>query len=104
MSKLECGAKNCVHNDEHYCCISSICVGGSNALNEAETCCRDFVDQKDSVSNSYGKEKNPEVNIACRATNCVYNEEQKCHADAISICGNSANNSEETRCGTFKLS
>lgn len=103
MTKLECTVKNCMHNNEHCCCISNICVEGIKAVNEAETCCNSFVEKRDHFSNSIDKEKNPVVDVSCKATNCAYNDECKCQAGDICICGHEACDCGETRCGTFKL-
>ena len=46
MARLQCDARNCVHNKEHFCCISSICVDGKQAMRDAETCCADFREKK----------------------------------------------------------
>ena len=46
MARLQCDARNCVHNKEHFCCISSICVDGKQAMRDAETCCADFQRKK----------------------------------------------------------
>ncbi len=103
MAKLRCEAVNCIHNDKPYCCISHICVGGSHADTTSETCCADFRDKKAAAVNGCcDEQKNPVVDIECKAVNCVYNENCHCHADAVDIIGSKANISEETSCHTFK--
>lgn len=106
MANLKCDAKNCIHNDDCYCCISHICVGGARAQSEEETCCDYFKEKSDTAVNQgcgcVDKEKNPVVDIDCKAEQCVYNEDCHCHADEVCICGSSACDCEETCCGTFK--
>ena len=44
---------------------------------------------------------NYEVDIKCKAENCVYNEDCICHASGVEIAGNRAECREETACATF---
>lgn len=103
MTNLRCEAKNCIHNDKPYCCISHICVGGSQAKCDVETCCDDFREKRDNAVNSCcDTKKNPQIDIDCKAVNCVYNENCHCHAEDVNICGSDACVCDETCCGTFK--
>ena len=105
MARLQCDARNCVHNKEHFCCISSICVDGKQAMRDAETCCADFREKKEAVSNSACgcEEKNPVVDIHCKAQNCIYNDQCHCEAEHVCICGPHACECHDTRCETFKI-
>ena len=104
MATLSCDAKNCLHNDAPYCCISHICVGGTKAMTEAETCCDNFKEKGSMAMNSAcGQSRpNPMVDIECKACHCVYNENYHCRAEAVNICGPSASVCDETRCATFQ--
>ena len=42
MTKLECSVKNCVYNEEPYCCKGDIMVEGRDAKNTSETACASF--------------------------------------------------------------
>ena len=103
MTNLKCNAKNCMHNESPYCCISHICVGGINAKTESEPCCDNFQERRENAVNSCrSHEKNPSVDIECKACNCVYNEDYRCQAKEVCISGPSACVCDETRCSTFK--
>ncbi|MGN0170599.1 MAG: DUF1540 domain-containing protein [Lachnospiraceae bacterium] len=45
---------------------------------------------------------NHEVVVKCEAKNCCYNEDYMCHAKEIDISGNSACESDETKCSSFE--
>lgn len=101
MTKLKCDACSCAYNNDYYCCINSIQVGGKDATNKSSTCCDSFEKQTGAMSN-YNQTPNPEMIVACEASNCVYNENRKCEASEISICGDHAGKARETECGTFQ--
>lgn len=49
--------------------------------------------------------KAPCMKVKCGVSNCVYNDAQMCHADALevnSMSGSQAEYSDETCCTTFK--
>lgn len=100
MPKLSCSAKNCANNNNDYCCISSIKVSGNNAVNSDETCCNSFRDKSDSFTNC-ATEPNLSVDIACKAKNCVHNNNDKCMAESINISGQSACSCTQTECTSF---
>lgn len=104
MANLKCDAKNCIHNDSPYCCIAHICVEGAGAMTEAQTCCENFKEKSTVPVNSTccGSHRTPAVDIECRASHCVYNENQHCRADEVYICGPGASVCDETQCSTFK--
>lgn len=104
MAILKCDAKNCTHNDQPYCCISHICVGGARAMTESETCCDNFREKTASAVNRADccEHKNTVVDIECKACHCIYNEDQHCRAEEVCICGPSACVCDETRCSTFR--
>ena len=69
MTNLKCNAKNCMHNESPYCCISHICVGGINAKTESETCCDNFQERRENAVNSCrSHEKNPSVDSVTVST------------------------------------
>lgn len=103
MPELRCTVQTCAHNQNYYCDLDKIEVGGSSAKNAEETCCGSFKERKDgnSYSNSM-KEASPTSAIDCKATDCVYNEKCHCHAGKISVEGGDACQCEQTECATFK--
>ncbi len=101
MPELKCTVQTCVHNKNFYCDLAKIQVGGDKARNPEETCCDSFKKRdKDSYSNVTG-EASPKSDIDCKAVECMYNCECKCHAGKISVEGSRANESGQTECATF---
>lgn len=100
MTKLKCDACTCEHNNDYYCCVGSIDVGGQQATNKSSTCCDSFAEKTGSMTSST-QSPNPQMEIACQATNCTHNEGCKCEANEVCICGDHACSSNETECSTF---
>ena len=89
MTKLECSVKNCVYNEEPYCCKGDIMVEGS------------FQERtKDCCSNAVGH-KSENIDVDCEAVKCIYNESCKCSANRIGIVGGNAKDSADTQCASF---
>ena len=42
------------------------------------------------------------LDVSCKAKNCVFNDNSKCHADKITISGNGAKHESQTECGSFE--
>ena len=104
MPELKCTVQTCTHNKNFYFDLDSIQVGGDSARRADETCCDSFEERKgDTYSNITG-DASPTSNIDCKAVECMYNQECKCHAGKISVEGSSACHCEETECATFKCS
>ncbi len=110
MPELKCTVQTCVHNKQFLCDLDSIQVGGSSAKHAGETCCDSFQERKtENYSNSYTNSysdvssgtPSDTSNIDCKATECKYNEECRCHAGKISVEGSQACHCEETECATF---
>ena len=100
MPKLKCDACSCAYNNDYYCCVNGIEVGGHKASDKGETCCKSFSDNEGNMTNSC-QSPNPQMEIGCKATNCVHNDQCKCSADEVCICGDHACNCDETKCDTF---
>ena len=103
MTNLKCTVNSCAHHKNDCCCIPGICVGGEEARITAETCCNNFVERKDQVSNRGDQEENPVSDIKCQATNCTFNEDCKCHAKDICIFGHDACRCQQTECASFRM-
>ena len=74
MPELKCTVQTCLHNQNYYCDLDSIKVGGSSAKHAQDTCCDSFEERKD--GNSYSntmKEASPKSEIDCKATECTMN-------------------------------
>ena len=101
MPELKCTVQTCVHNKNFYCDLDEIQVGGDKAKKAKETCCDSFVERKgDSYSNVTGS-ASPKSDVACKAVECMYNNQCKCHAGKISVEGSSACRCDQTECATF---
>lgn len=101
MPELRCTVQTCMHNKDFYCDLKSITVGGSSAKKSEETCCDSFEERKSGTYSNVMGEASPTSNIDCKATECKYNNQCKCHAGKISVEGGDANTAEETECATF---
>ena len=102
MTQLKCDAIHCISNRDGCCCRPDIQVGGANATQQQETCCESFryvENSSNAVDYSHVNETMP---IRCEATNCVYNQNRQCVADAIRVGGHSAQKMEQTDCETFR--
>ncbi len=102
MTALGCNVNSCTHNKDNCCCLSSIKVEGSSACKCDETCCGSFYEADSETAKNASESPKITLNIACDASNCVYNDNQKCNADHIDISGICASEACETVCATFK--
>lgn len=103
MPDLKCTVQTCVHNKQFLCSLDKIQVGGQDATTARETCCDSFQERKgDSYSNDVNGYVNEVTDIDCKAKECMYNENCKCHAGKISVEGSNACKCESTECATFK--
>lgn len=102
MPELRCTVQTCLHNKNFYCDLDGIVVGGNSATRSEETCCDSFEERKGDSYSNVTKDASATSNIDCKATDCMYNEECKCHAGKISVEGSDACHCEETECATFK--
>ncbi len=103
MTYLKCSATTCIYNKNELCSKGDINVLGSDASTSADTCCGSFRERtSDTASNSCaegcGKK---EIQVACQACNCSYNNACKCTAGTIGIGGQGAKKSCDTTCDTF---
>lgn len=113
MPELKCTVQTCVHNQNFYCDLDKIQVGGSAAKQAEETCCDSFQQRSDTQSNAYGESYGNSYSnsfegtasatsaVDCKATECQYNENCQCHAGKISVEGSDACQCEQTECATF---
>ena len=104
MTYLDCSVKGCTYNNQDGCCCKGdIRVEGREAKERHGTCCGSF---KECGSNGGAcntlKEASKETDVACEATHCRFNENEKCRATHIGILGSSACTCGETECASFE--
>lgn len=102
MPELRCTVQTCVHNQQFLCDLDAIEVEGRSAERPEETCCGSFSERKGEQYSNREKEASATSSIDCKAEDCVYNEQCKCHAGKISVEGSSACHCDETACATFQ--
>ena len=77
MPDLRCTVQTCTHNQNYYCNLDSIVVGGNSAKKADETSCDSFEERKggNSYSNAYsdmaGKEASAKSDVDCQETECA---------------------------------
>ena len=110
MPLLSCTARTCLYNKNEYCSKGDIQVDGPNAQRPDETCCKSFVEKKEGAMNSMETGTATQtIQVACKACECTYNDQEKCDADdqekcdaaKITIAGTNACRCDETMCGSF---
>ena len=64
------------------CCKGDIQVEGREATEAQSTCCGSFKDRgTNGAACNALKDVSKEIDVACEATHCRFNENEKCHAD-----------------------
>ena len=102
MPELRCTVQTCLHNKQNYCDLDAIEVKGNSASHIDETCCGSFEERKGNTTSNVTGNASPLSNIDCKAVQCTYNENCKCHAGKISVEGSNACRKDETVCATFE--
>ena len=104
MPELKCTVQTCMHNQDYYCTLDKIQVGGNSAKKAEETSCDSFQErgasQIDSAAGSYSNSYSGAAGtgagksmgnasacscVDCQAVQCKYNDSCKCHAGKISV-------------------
>ena len=104
MTYLDCSVKGCAYNNEDGCCCKGdIKVEGREAKEATSTCCGSFKERgsRGGACNAL-KEVSKETDVACEASHCRFNKNEKCHADHIGIAGAGACTCGETECASFE--
>ena len=57
MPELKCTVQTCAHNQDYYCKLDKIVVGGDSAKKAADTCCDSFTEKKEGSYTCYLFEK-----------------------------------------------
>jgi hypothetical protein len=102
MVRLDCNAKNCIHNADNCCCRGNILVDGSQADEKSSTNCSSFFVRTEDGAKNRLETPDTYIGVDCYAENCRYNRNMVCHADHINIAGSSAFTIAETQCSTFE--
>ena len=104
MAYLDCSVKSCTYNNEDGCCCKGdIQVEGRDATEAQSTCCGSFKDRgTNGAACNALKDVSKEIDVACEATHCRFNENEKCQADHIGISGAGACTCGETECASFE--
>lgn len=102
MPELKCTVQNCTHNQNYYCNLDTIQVGGGQAKTASDTCCDSFEERKSGTYTNSTMEASPLSTINCQAQECCYNDQCKCNAGKISVEGSGACNCKDTECATFR--
>lgn len=124
MPELKCTVQTCMHNQNYYCTLDKIQVGGNSAQRAEETSCDSFQERGGAQTNSFGGSySNFQSNsysgaagmgmgnstgsasacscVDCQAVQCKYNDNCHCNAGKISVEGGNACQSSQTECATF---
>lgn len=102
MTRLDCNVVHCMYNADKKCSKNTILVEGSEASMPHETCCSSFKEQGSNHSKNAVGDPKTSLEVQCKATNCTFNQDQKCNADHIGINGVSACVVAETECASFR--
>lgn len=101
MPELRCTVQTCAHNQQFYCDLDSIRVGGFQAKKAGDTSCDSFEERREGSCSNRAGEPSALSRIDCQATECCYNENCTCGAGRISVEGSGACQCTETECATF---
>lgn len=107
MTKVTCNARACGYNEDCSCCKKHIDVEGLFAKSKIGTFCQSFKNphSSDILMSEMAKEMcatPTEIKVECSANYCVYNENNRCVAETISIGNQKAQYRSETQCDSFK--
>ena len=83
MPLLSCTARTCVYNKDEYCSKGDILVEGRSATAADETSCSSFKERsRDTVSDAACYDCGCRtIDVDCKAQECTFNREEKCHAE-----------------------
>ncbi len=103
MPEITCSATKCVYNEEGYCEKENIKIDIQDCTSEdCLTCCDSFSDQESCKGSCCKNSVSDSSEVECLATNCIYNSNRYCSADAIAVEGHGADCCEETYCDTYR--
>ncbi|QIB69539.1 DUF1540 domain-containing protein [Aminipila butyrica] len=87
MPALQCKVVPCSYNSKGCCCRPSIHVNGATAHVCSDTACQSFAEktQNQMISGISYSSPNQTLSVDCDAHRCMYNQDRKCSAEAVSI-------------------
>lgn len=85
------------------CCRGSIKVEGKCAQDSCSTCCSSFQDISCGCAKNATHTPDSRIDVACDATNCIYNKDLKCGASHIDVKHSKDLMHGQTECATFKM-
>jgi hypothetical protein len=77
-------------------------LGEGLSVESEDTLCSSFDERDENGARNEYETKNLALSVECEAVNCRFNEDLKCRAKHITICGNGASDSGETNCASFE--
>ena len=104
MAKVQCSIQSCSYNQRGNCHARNVVIGGNGAGTSNSTCCGSFLN-RDVYSNLATNEKHKSVivDLACSVGTCLYNQNEHCALETISIGGTSDTLIyTETQCQSFQ--
>ncbi len=102
MTRLDCTVTGCMYNKEKCCCKDNIQVEGDHAKHSRDTCCSSFRERGEGGVRSSVDYPAKDTEVSCKAVECTFNEDCRCHAKHIGIAGGAACDCHETECATFR--
>lgn len=107
MTKVKCNAKTCGYNSSCDCTKRFIDVEGLFAKSKIGTFCQSFKNphNNEGLKQEMAKEMSCDstIKVSCSANYCVFNQDDYCHKDEITIGNENAQYRSETQCDSFKL-
>lgn len=101
MPELDCSVVSCTYNKDKLCAKGDIMVDGRKAKEPSSTCCSSFEERKGDRYHDSNPTACHCIDVDCKAENCTFNDDCKCHANHIGISGSHACCCEETECASF---
>ena len=108
MSQIKCNAQNCGYNENNMCHKKNIKVEGLFSRSKLGTFCQSFrnpIDEalfKEEMADEMNDEEH-KTKIGCSANYCIYNKDNYCKAEKITVGQKNAKYRSETQCDSFEL-
>lgn len=103
MAKINCNVTNCSHNKSNICYSNIVNIKGGKAKDACNTSCGNFLDERDySTLTNNTNSDGPCDALVCTVQTCVYNKNEACTAENITVNGNNVVVYTEANCSTFK--
>lgn len=114
-NNLKCDATKCVYNMNRLCSAKEIEVQGEDTMGGRFTFCGTFEERgvgnmvsglgnmnlRGEIAQLFSADQELDPRVGCNAHNCIYNNDQQCHADHVNIVSEIAETAAQTECQTF---